>query len=206
MRTRPGWTTMLTLACCAAFLLLAVLVATGATQALDVATVALLRPDDEWGTTQVRFSPWLERLQPSRMFLLLGVTAAVAAARRRSWRPLVVGAVLATSTVALTVLAKIVLERPDPHGYVTSSGGSYPSGHMAALVACLGGCVLVLGPRVRWWHWTPVVAGTALLAWAQLVSAAHWLTDLLGGALLALVVLGALGRHVAVRDRLGPRQ
>ena len=175
------------------FVVLAVLVATGATQGLDVAVVGRLRPRDAWGPAQVTWSPWMSRLQPEHMYLLLAAVSVVAAAWRRSWWPLLFGVVLAASSAALTVLAKVAFERTDPHGWVATSGGSFPSGHVVALLVCLSGCLLLLGPRVRWWWWAPVVGAGALLTVSLLVSAAHWPSDVLGGALLATAVVGGLG-------------
>jgi membrane-associated phospholipid phosphatase len=192
MVTRGRGPTRLAVGATIGFALLALLVATGATHAVDVAVVERLRPGDAWGPAQVRWSPWMSRLQPEHMYLLLAATAAAAAAWRRSWWPLLFGAALAAVSASLTLLAKVAFERPDPHGWVTASGGSYPSGHVVALLVCLSGCLLLVWPRVRWWGWTPVVAAAALLSVSLLVSAAHWPTDVLGGALLAVAVVGAL--------------
>jgi membrane-associated phospholipid phosphatase len=185
----PAWLAVGATAC---FVALAALVATGATHGLDTEVVHRLRPRDAWGPAQVAWSPWMSRLQPQRMYLLLAVTSVATAAWRRSWWPLLFGAVLAGSSVALTVLAKTALDRTDPHGWVATSGGSYPSGHVVALLVCLSGCLLLLVPRVRWWGWAVVVGAAALLTVGLLVSAAHWPTDVLGGALLAVAVTSAL--------------
>jgi membrane-associated phospholipid phosphatase len=193
----PAWLAVGAVAC---FLVLAVLVATGTTQALDVEVVSRLRPRDAWGPAQVEWSPWMSRLQPGRMYLLLAATSAAAAAWRRSWWPPVFGAVLAGSSAALTVMAKVALDRPDPHGWVATSGGSYPSGHVVALLVCLSGCLLLVGPRVRWWLWAPVVGAAALLTVSLLVSAAHWPSDVLGGALLAVALVGGLS-SLSLRQR-----
>ena len=191
MRRRMRWTSLLALGFALLFAVLAALVATGITQSLDVAAISHTRPGDEWGASQLRFSPWMARLDPARMFLLLALTTFGAAAWRRSWSPLVFSVALAGTITVVTLSAKFAVRRADPHGYVTVTGGSYPSGHMIALLACLGGCLLVVWPRVRWWFWTPVVAAAALMTTAQLVSAAHWPSDLLGSWLLALAVLSA---------------
>lgn len=192
MRSSMRRATVLALGCCIAFVVLAVLVATGTTRGPDSAVLERLRPEDAWGEAQVRYSPWMHRLDPVRTLALLAVTSGAVALLRRSWGPLLTAAVIGGSTVLLTVGSKALLGRPDPHGFLTESGGSFPSGHMAALVASLGGCVLVAWPRGPWWRWTPVVAGAGLLGLSQLVSAAHWPSDLVGGALLALVVLGVV--------------
>ena len=194
---QPAWLAVGAAAC---FVVLAVLVATGTTQALDVAVVQRLRPRDAWGPEQVMWSPWMSRLRPQHMYVLLAATSVAAVAWRRTWWPLLFGAVLAASSVALTVLAKVALDRPDPHGWVATSGGSYPSGHVVALLVCLSGCLLLACPRVRWWLWSPVVGAAALLTVSLLVSAAHWPTDVLGGALLAVTVVAALST-VSLRQR-----
>lgn len=191
MATRAGRPTWLALCSTTCFVALAVLVATGVTQALDTQAIRELRPEDAWGSSQVTWSPWMSRLQPDRMYLLLAVTALAASAWRRSPWPAVFGAALAGASIALTVLAKLALERPDPHGYVTGTGGSYPSGHVMAVVVCLSGCLLVVWPRVRWWWWLPVAVAAALMTTGLLVSAAHWPTDVLGALFLALALVSA---------------
>lgn len=185
----PAWLAVGAAAC---FVALAALVATGATHGVDTAVVHRLRPRDAWGPAQMTWSPWMSRLQPQRMYLLLGATALAAAAWRRSWWPLLFGVLLAGSSVVLTVLAKMAFARPDPHGWVAGSGGSYPSGHVVALLVCLSGCLLLVWSRVRWWLWATVGGAAALLTVSLLVSAAHWPSDVLGGALLAVTVVGAM--------------
>lgn len=205
-RSRVGWPARLAVLSLAAFAVLAVCVRTGTTQGLDVALVERLRPGDQWGATQVRWSPWMARLQPEHTSALLVLAALGTAVRRRSWWPMVLGGALGVATVAVTVATKVALARPDPHGDLTTSGGSFPSGHMATLLVCMGGCLFLLARRVRWWHWTPVAAAAVLLAVALLVSAAHWPTDVLGGALLAVAVLGASGSLGVRRLAVEPGQ
>lgn len=175
----------------AGFVVLAVLVLTGATASFDWWATRHLRPGDVWGPAQIRYSGWMHDLAPPRMYGLLAVAALSAAVWRRSWRPALFAFVVGSTSVVLTLLTKFAFRRPDPHGYLAASGGSFPSGHIIAVVVCLGGCLLVALPRVRWWHWTPVAAATAVMAVALLVSAAHWTTDVLGGGLLALAVVAA---------------
>ena len=84
---------------------------------------------------------------------------------------------------------KVVTHRVDPHGDVASTGGSFPSGHMVALIACLGCCVLLCFRRSRWWHWILVAIPPAVMAAALLYTAAHWASDVLAGALLAVAAI-----------------
>lgn len=188
----PG-TAWLAIGCAACFVVLYLLVATGATHALDVATTARLRPGDAWGGAQVAASPWMARLSPQHMVLVLATATATACAWRRTWRPALFAAVLATCAVVLTAAVKLALQRPDPHGWVAPTGGAFPSGHVVAVLVCCAGSVMVLSSRVRWWHWAPAVVAGALMARALLVSAAHWPTDVAGGVLLSLVVLTGVG-------------
>lgn len=174
-----------------AFVILGLLVVTGVTASSDARGVALLRPGDVWGAPQARYSPWMTRLEPQRMYLILGATALVTSLWRRSWRPLLFAGALAGVSVVVTVAVKIGMERPDPHGYVAPSGGSYPSGHVVGVVVTLAGCLLLLRPTLRWWFWAPVVVGVCLVSGGLLISAAHWPTDVLGGIFLGLAVASA---------------
>jgi membrane-associated phospholipid phosphatase len=128
------------------------------------------------------------------MYLTLASTSALMAVWRRSVWPVAFGLAVAGGSAALTVVVKLAFERPDPHGYLTLTGGSYPSGHVVAVVACLSGCLLVVWPRVRWWLWAPAAVAAALMSASLLVAAAHWPTDVVGGALLAVALVSALSR------------
>jgi membrane-associated phospholipid phosphatase len=182
------------------FITLTLLVLRGVTQSVDAAVLERLRPGGVWGETQLRYTPWMSRLRPLHMYLLLGATSIAVALWRRSWWPVAFSLVLVGASGAVTLVVKGALHRPDSGGWVTETGGAYPSGHMVALVTCLGACLLVVWPRVRWWLWAPALVPTSLLASALLVSGAHWLTDVLGGLLLALAAITASSRS-GLRDR-----
>ncbi len=173
----------------AAFVAVLLGVTTGATQALDRAAVDWFRPDDEWGTTQQRLLPVIDGLEPARAYALLGLVTVVVCLRRHTWRPAVFAVLVSGTSMGVTSVVKVLTHRVDPHGDVASTGGSFPSGHMVALVACLGCCVLLCFRRARWWHWVLVSVPPAAMAAALLYTAAHWASDVLAGALLAVAAL-----------------
>jgi len=175
----------------ACYVALTVVVAADATQGADAAAREFFRPHDEWGPTQIRADLVVEGLKPRNIAVLLPVVGALVALYRRSWRPLVYVAAVAALAGVLTVLTKLLLLRPDTHGMVLEYGGSYPSGHAVAVMVSLGATVLVLTSRSRWWHWFLVGLVGLGMSLALLVQAAHWLTDVLGGLLLAVTVLAA---------------
>jgi membrane-associated phospholipid phosphatase len=171
-------------------ILVSVLVGSGATQHLDVTVRDLFRPDDVWGDAQVRMVPIVDAFAPPRMFALLALVAVARAVHDRSARPVVQAVLLVGCSVALTGAFKFIVHRPDPHGEMTATGGSFPSGHMVSLIVCLGGSLLIWGIANRWYAWIPVVVLAVGMGLALLYGSAHWLTDVVGGALLALGVLG----------------
>lgn len=184
------------------------LMVTGVTHSLDARALHWLRPHDWWGPSQALWAPWISRLRPQHMYIALAATALLMAAWRRSLWPLSFGLTVAGGSAGVTLLFKLLFRRPDPHDYLAVTGGSYPSGHMVAVLACLGGCLLVVWPQVRWWGWAPVLVATALMSISLLVTAVHWPSDVVGGALLALTLLSGLSRSTlrrrACESRVSP--
>lgn len=182
------------LVCLALAVLLGLLVWAGSMARLDIAVRDHFRPDDVWGQAQLRADLVVEGLKPRTMFLALLGSGALLSVLRRSWRPLGFVVVLGILAAALTLAVKVAVERVDPHHALSTVGGSYPSGHMVAVVVCCGGVALAGGERTRWWQWATTGALAVLMAWCQLLQAAHWFTDLVGGTLLgtAVVLLGSV--------------
>jgi membrane-associated phospholipid phosphatase len=177
----------------AAFVVLTVLVATGTTRTLDVAARDYFRPHDEWGPLQMRVDTIVEGLKPRNVAVLLVLLAVGMSLWRRSWRPGLYVALTGALAGAATVGVKMLLHRTDPHHEMTSAaGGSFPSGHTLGVVLLCGLVVLLLRPRSRWWEWTPVALAGAAMAFSLVVQAAHWFTDVVGGCLLAVVVLATV--------------
>jgi membrane-associated phospholipid phosphatase len=155
------------------FGLLSVLVHTHVTDDADLWVFRHLYPHQRWGPPQVVGDVLVETLQPT----VTGLVYVVLAWRRA--RVALLHAVLRVGVVTVAVaFLKWFFERPDVHGSTAHLGGSYPSGHMVALVAYGG----------PWWLAVPL--GLALL-----VTGTHWLTDVLAGVLVGGVLRGAFAPH-----------
>lgn len=188
-RVRVPVRLLLALASALAFAILSILVATGATHDLDDAVRQHFRPDDIWSTNQLIFGNVVDGLGPPVAVGILLLSGAAAGWRRRSPGPLIYVGALGSCAVVLTAVAKISLHRPDPHGGLSLQGGAYPSGHMVLLLVSLGGAILVLRARSRWWEWLLVAFAEVLMGVSLLFLAMHWFTDVIGGALLGLVIV-----------------
>jgi membrane-associated phospholipid phosphatase len=172
-----------------AFLVLAVIVTTGATDELDRELLQVFRPNDVWGTWQLIFGNVVDGAAPIVALPVMVLAGAFAAVRRKNLRPLVYVAVLAVVAVVITRLSKAILGRPDPHGHVGSFSGSYPSGHMVILLICLSGALLVLWQHLPQWVWWLVLVAEVTMGLSLLLLSMHWFTDVIGGGLLAVPVV-----------------
>jgi membrane-associated phospholipid phosphatase len=165
------------LALASVFGVLSVLVHAHVTDGIDLWVWHHLYPHQHWGLPQVVSDVLVEALQPAVTALVY-----VALAWHRA-RAAVLGALLRVAVVTASVtFLKWFFDRPDVHGNTEHLGGSYPSGHMAALVAY----------GAPWWLAAPL--GVALL-----VTGTHWLTDVVAGVLIGGVLRGAF----VLRRRVG---
>jgi membrane-associated phospholipid phosphatase len=136
-------------------------------------------------------------------FWLVGSVLAIAAMTRswldRSWRPaLVCGVSMVVLELALWG-AKAASGRTSPHSGandVLAGGTSYPSGHAAIATLCLLLLAAVLAPRgagatrrTARTVWLTAGLGCLLVSLSTLVLGYHWPTDVIGGWLVALLVL-----------------
>ena len=60
-------------------------------------------------------------------------------------------------------MVKFGVARPDPHAALSALGGSYPSGHVMAVLLCLGAIVLLLDESPSWRTWSLVFAAGAVM-------------------------------------------
>jgi membrane-associated phospholipid phosphatase len=194
------------LAAAAAFSVVLVAVATGASRALDRSAAEWFRPHDSWGEAQVRLGPVIDGLEPRRAYVFLGLVTVVVTLLRHSWRPAVFAGLVATVSMGATTAVKVATHRADPSGDVASTGGSFPSGHVVALIVCLGCCALLVWRRTRWWQWALVAVPPGVMATALLYAGAHWATDVLGGALLAVATICWAASWPVRRAKMEPRR
>jgi undecaprenyl-diphosphatase len=113
--------------------------------------------------------------------------------RRRRWSG---AAFLLTVVLGQNLLAngvKLLVRRDRPPltpRLVPATGYSYPSGHTAAAAATYAALALLLGTRSRWsvriWLAVGAAAVTVAVALSRVLLGVHWLTDVLGGAMLGL--------------------
>lgn len=185
---------VLTVGCLVALVVLTALVAAGTTQPFDDAARDFFRPGDQWTTVQVRADHVVELFQPITMLTVLAVAGLAEATRSRSVRPVMFLALVSGTAMAVTLTVKFVVARPDPHGELSAIGGAFPSGHVMAVLLCLGAIAMLLGESVSWRVRSLVLTAGIVMGVALLVTGAHWLTDVLGGAFVASLVLGWASR------------
>lgn len=163
-------------------------------------------------------TPWLTHLGEvlARAGDLLGVLALVLPwAGWLLWRRhLAAFAHLAAGLVgiaALNTLGKALVgrARPDTPEYLTGSL-AYPSGHTSTMVVLAGLAAAFIARELphaqrHWVYWGAILL-VVPMALSRLVIGVHWLSDLVGGALLGLVVcaLVQLAWQARPRARLAP--
>jgi undecaprenyl-diphosphatase len=105
---------------------------------------------------------------------------------RRRFVAVVAFAVAEALSSILSGLLKAAVGRPrPPDGLVHPVGSSFPSGHASyGAVTCIALVLLFTSPgrRARWWGLAAL--GTAGMAWSRTYLQVHWLSDVIGGALL----------------------
>lgn len=117
----------------------------------------------------------------------LRAAAALLLAYRRRWVQLTAFAVAVASSEYLIGKLKAGYARPrPPHALVSTSGFSFPSGHaVASAVTAVGLVIVLVSPGPRRWVWQlRAVVFAFVMALSRVYLAAHWLSDVVAGALL----------------------
>ncbi len=152
-----------------------------------------------------RLSAWVVRQARASRTLRLIARLAARAGDGIVWLGVAVGALLvapalrsATIQIALSALmagaavapVKYAVRRPRPEDAQYQSSAiwahydaySFPSGHAARMSALATGAALLFPGS-----WLPLVAGAALVCWGRVATAAHFVGDVLAGALLGIL-------------------
>ena len=132
------------------------------------------------------------------------VAVAVAALLWRRWREPMLVAVAVAGEVAIFLAVTLLVDRQRPpvrHLDEAPPTSSFPSGHTAATVALWGALAVLASERAR----SALIRGIflalafglpLLVASSRMYRGMHFFTDVLGGALLGLVWLGATVRGI----------
>ncbi len=125
------------------------------------------------------------------------------------------GAVLAETAISVVVYRPVTEAEIQALPLLSTEHHSFPSGHVAGIGALLGiiaACIAVGRSRIVQALATVLVgAGVVIVAFSRLYLGCHWLSDVIGGALLAgvFVILGTVGLTTrcdqSVRARSAPR-
>ena len=92
------------------------------------------------------------------------------------------------------------VSRPVPETLLeTPATYSFPSGHATVAFACATVLALAV-PRLRWW----LFGLAALIAWSRVYVGVHYPGDVLGGALIGVVIARALRMLAGALRRSGP--
>ena len=186
----------------ALFVVVTVLVAHHATRHLDQSVYDWLTPTGSWNQTHQLVSDVPDWTAPHFQLVAFGIFVLVLVRRRRSLTPILVAGLLVGLAAFLVLAVKRMVPAVDTGGHL-SGAGSYPSGHMAMTVATVGGVLLLLTAKTRWWQWLLVSLVPFAMACCLLYGAIHWTSDVIGGALLGATVVALVA---GVPDRAGVKQ
>lgn len=176
------------------FVVLLVLVVLGALDRLDLGVLHFVEHhrDHSVATGARRLT---RVVSPPVDAAVLAFGAAAIARRTRSRRPALVAAAFGALVAVVVLGVKAAVGRPAPRlGLQPAHGGSFPSGHTAAVLVCAGILVLLTTahrPRLRRRLLAAVAALTVLVAAALVYDGYHWLSDTVASAALGIAILCA---------------
>jgi membrane-associated phospholipid phosphatase len=119
------------------------------------------------------------------------IAALAVLAWRRHWLHLAALGLAIVTSEALIGTTKALYDRPRPPGsLIATTGASFPSGHaIAAAVTAVGLVIVLLPPGHERWVWERRAALFAsLMALSRIYLGAHWLSDVVAGALLGSTI------------------
>lgn len=124
---------------------------------------------------------------------------------RRRWRLAMFTGAANLAALGATHLLKFLVARPRPQDRLVSvDSGSYPSGHTSATVAAMLVTAIVLG---RAWMWISGAILSIAMMYSRTYLGAHWASDTIAGALLAValvLLLWALLKDKCLRGNVPP--
>ncbi|MCZ9881796.1 phosphatase PAP2 family protein [Arthrobacter sp. B2a2-09] len=116
-------------------------------------------------------------------------------------------AVAGLTVMLLTQLLKWIIHRPRPlNAHVATDTYSYPSGHVSATTAFVLVVALLIG---RGWAWLLAIGGMLAMMISRIYLAAHWLTDVVGGACLAsgvVLLLWLASQKICIEENIDARR
>jgi membrane-associated phospholipid phosphatase len=140
---------------------------------------------DLMGTVTQLGNSWLNR------GVAVGVLLTLVVVVRQRWLTAVALTAMLFAAHYMVVLTTSVIDRTPPPG----SGGTYPSGGCARVIAIYGLVAFVLlretnaGRRTSIAVWTVVAALGFIEAYSRVYLAVHWLSDAVGGLIFGAVLL-----------------
>lgn len=110
----------------------------------------------------------------------------------RRWRALILLGLALIAAVPTIYLVKFFIHSPRPWGLTLPQGNhSYPSGHTTLAVTAYSFLAFLMGREMKsHLRWLPYGCAFLLCFWimiSRLYLGDHWLTDIIGGALLGLI-------------------
>lgn len=136
--------------------------------------------------------------------ILIGVaTTIVFLIRRRPWDALNVGGSIALVVLIGAPMAAVIARARPTHSLAETVATSFPSGHTAVATTISLTLALILRRR---WVWAVGAAWVVLMMWSRTYLHAHWLSDVVAGALEGVVVATLVWAAIEVARERGAQR